>query len=167
MVESVCRDPSGPSRSLVVDAPCDAVDGRLSALESASAHIEKRIGALPSNLRPQNASSGRPVEHGPERLGGEQCRQVMNDPSASEPDKLKAWASLRFTADAYTDDVVAQMVSMGFNAFAPGVRAHVWRQTDGSTKHEGLAPALLLALQLDPVDSAQVLAISSARLYLS
>lgn len=155
VVEPARRDPSGPSRSLVVDAARDAVDGRLSALESALAHIEQRLGSLSSNLRPQDASSGRPVEHGPERLAEEESRQIITDPSASESDKLKAWASLRFTADAYTDEVVAQMVLIGLNAVDPVVRADVWRQADGSTKHEGLVPALLQALQVDPVDSVR------------
>lgn len=144
-VVAVARDRDEPLREPATPVDAEA-RRRLDVLE----HTVAKLAAGP-------ARAGAPTERdqataaadaaAAKKSVAEHQRAIVH--GANDAEKLAAWRELRHQADSYDDAVVATMVQVGLSSQDAAVRADVWRQADGRSKHPSLPPALLQALQSD------------------
>lgn len=145
----------GPQRVLVRDSQ---LDERIGGIEARLDALERRLaaGALARARPPAPIESEPPAEPAvPSPLSDIEARAWITDPHVGVEQKLKAHEALRNVPDAYTPEMVRELVNIG--QFDPDgrVRADVWRFFDGDSDLPVLVDPLLRALTADPDQRAR------------
>ncbi len=150
-----------PARRAVADREA-RVETRITALEQQIAALGQRASRLRigGDLDKNPGDAAAAAQSMVERRAAEQRRRAdlqatILDPAAAADVKRQAWSRLRGIEDAYSDEVVAEMVRLGLGSQDARLRADIWRQADGRSMHDALVPALLRAVQTDPDSSVR------------
>lgn len=149
-----------PRVAATPDAAAEHLQARVDGLERMLHDIQQRqhaeAGAAdPGGPDPQVEARDLAEEEAARARRIQQLQETILDPASNEQQKRAAWAGLRDWENAWNDAVVAQMTHLGLTSPDPEVRADVWRQADGRSRHDALVPALLQALQADAVDDVR------------
>lgn len=129
-------------------------EARLRAIESRLERVERR--AAPSRASVGEAVStedGKPGRN--PRLDAADAKRILASRSATIDEKVRAHERLRRVPDAYTPQMIQDLIRVAQTDPRPAVRAHVWTCFDGATRSQMLVEPLLHSMRFDADDKVR------------
>ena len=126
--------------------------GDSAALLQRIAELESRLGQVEGEVVGPAGEARGAMQEERERLRQETIRmakETLMDPAATTEELLAAHEALRRIENAYTPQMVEDLVHLATNDPSGEVRADVWRFFDGATRLPELVPHLRNALSND------------------
>jgi len=162
--------PSEPLVALHADpmladsAPLDlaGLSSRLTELEAAEqARIDERAAEEAEELAERERELARDL------AARDAAHAIILDPNATEAQKAAAWRELRrLDGDAWSDEVVDEMVHLAETSQDRRVREAIWRGADARHTSERLLPAMRRAAELDGVADVREEAVEALSRYI-
>ncbi len=92
---------------------------------------------------------------------------VITDPTARSLAKVESQGTIRQVPDAYTDEMIEELIRIAESDSEASIRADVWRYFDGATNIPALIDPLLHAMDYDSSDRVRAEAVETLVNYIS